>query len=63
VAELYDLFDIDAHSLGYLTKLKQSGTVEVFIVEFEQLSFRTEGISDTFFKECFISGLKEEIHA
>jgi hypothetical protein len=54
-------FDTDTHSLGRLTKLKQSGTVEEFIAAFEQLSFRTEGMSDTFFQECFISGLKDEI--
>jgi hypothetical protein len=47
--------------LGRLTKLKQLGTVEDFIVAFEHLSFRTEGMSDAFFHECFISGLKDEI--
>jgi hypothetical protein len=35
--------------LGHLTKLKQSGTVEDFIASFEQLDFRTEGMSDAFF--------------
>jgi hypothetical protein len=63
VAELYDRFDIDTHSLGHLTKLKQSGTVEAFIAAFEQLAFRTEGMSDSFFLECFISGLKDDIRA
>ena len=63
MAELYDHFDTDTHSLGCLTKLKQSSTVEEFIATFEKLAFRTEGMYDTFFKECFISGLKEEIQA
>jgi hypothetical protein len=61
VAELYDRFDSDTHHLGRLTKLKQSGTVEDFIATFEHLDFRTEGMSDAFFRECFISGLKDEI--
>jgi hypothetical protein len=61
VAELYDCFDTETHSLGRLTKLKQSGTVEEFIDAFEQLAFRTKGISDTFFRECFIIGLKDDI--
>jgi hypothetical protein len=63
VAELYDCFDFDTHHLGCLTKLKQSGTVEDFIVTFEHLAFKTEGMSDDFFRECFISGLKNEICA
>jgi hypothetical protein len=63
VAEIYDHFDSDTHHLGHLTKLKQSGIVEDFITTFEHLDFRTEGMSDAFFKECFISGLKDEIHA
>jgi hypothetical protein len=63
VAKLYDHFDIDTHHLGCLTKLKQTGSVEEFIVSFEQLAFRTEGMIDAFFRECFISGLKYEIHA
>jgi hypothetical protein len=46
-----------------LTKLKQSGTVEDYITTFEQLAFHTKGMLDTFFHECFISGLKEDIHA
>jgi hypothetical protein len=46
-----------------LTKLKQSGTVEDFIAAFECLDFRAEGMTDAFFHECFISGLKEEIRA
>jgi hypothetical protein len=49
VVELYDRFDIDTHFLGHLTKLKQVGTMEEFIAAFEQLAFRTKGMSDTFF--------------
>jgi hypothetical protein len=46
-----------------LKKLKQSRTLEDFIATFEQLAFRTEDMPDVFFQECFISGLKDEIHA
>jgi hypothetical protein len=63
VAELYDRFDSDTHHLGRLTKLKQSGIVEEFIAAFEHLDFRMEGMSDSFFRECFINVLKDEIHA
>jgi hypothetical protein len=63
VAELYECFDTDTNHLGCLTKLKQSGTMEYFIATFECLDFRTEGMSDAFFRECFISGLKDEIQA
>jgi hypothetical protein len=63
VTELYECFDTDTNHLGRLTKLKQSGTVEDFIAAFEHLDFRTEGMIDAFFQECFISGLKEEIWA
>jgi hypothetical protein len=63
VAELYECFDTDTNHLGCLTKLKQLGTVEDFIATFECLDFRTEGMSDAFFRECFISGLKDEIRA
>ena len=61
VAELYEHFDTNTNHLGPLTKLKQSGTVEDFIVAFEHLAFQTEGMSDAFFQECFINGLKDEI--
>ena len=46
-----------------MTKLKQFGIVEDFIVSFERLAFRTESMSDAFFRECLISGLKDEICA
>jgi hypothetical protein len=63
VTELYERFDMDTNHLGYLTKLKQFGTVENFIASFERLDFRIEGMTDAFFRECLISGLKEEIRA
>jgi hypothetical protein len=63
VAELYERFDTDTNHLGHLTKLKQSGTVEDFIVAFQRPTFRIEGMSDAFFRECFISGLKDELRA
>jgi hypothetical protein len=61
VAEIYERFDTDTNHLGRLKKLKQSGTLEDFIAAFERLAFRTEGMTDAFFRECFISGLNEEI--
>jgi hypothetical protein len=63
VTELYECFDTDTNHLGRLTKLKQSGTVEDFIAAFEHLAFRIESMTDAFFRECFISGLKDEIWA
>jgi hypothetical protein len=63
VTELYERFDTDTNHLGCLTKLKQSGTIEDFIAAIERLAFRIEGMADAFFRECFISGLKEEIRA
>jgi hypothetical protein len=49
--------------LDRLTKLKQLGTVEDYISAFEQLDFQIEGMSDTFFRECFIIVLKDNIQA
>jgi hypothetical protein len=63
VAKIYEHFDTDTHYLGHLTKLKQSGIVEDFISSFEHLDFQTKGMLDDFFRECFISGLKDEICA
>jgi hypothetical protein len=59
--ELYEHFDMNTHHLGHMTKLKQSRTVEYFIVSFENLSFRREGMTNYFFWECFICDLKDEI--
>jgi hypothetical protein len=61
VADLYECFDIDTNHLGCLTKLKQSDIVEDFIAFFERPGFRTEGMSNDFFLEWFIGGLKDEI--
>jgi hypothetical protein len=63
VADLYECFNTKTNHLGRLTKLKQSGTIEDFIAAFERLVFRTEGMTDAFFRKCFISGLKDEIWA
>jgi hypothetical protein len=63
VVEIYERFDIDTNHLGCLTKLKQYGTMEDFIAAFEQLEFRTEGMSNAVFRECFITGLKDDIRA
>jgi hypothetical protein len=48
VAEIYERFDTDTNHLGRLEKLKQSETVEEFIVSFEHLDFWTEGMFDAF---------------
>jgi hypothetical protein len=59
----YECFDTDIHHLGRLTKLKQFGTMEDFIVSFNHLAFSTKGMPYDFFGECFISGLEDAIHA
>ena len=61
MAELYERFDTDINHLGHLKKLKQLRIVEEFISIFECLDFRTKGMFDAFFRECFINGLKDEI--
>jgi hypothetical protein len=63
VTKLYERFDTDTNHLGRLTKLKQLGIVEDFITAFEHMAFQTEGMTDAFIRECFISGLKEDIWA
>jgi hypothetical protein len=63
VADLYERFDTDTNHLGHLTNMKQLGTLEDFIVSFEHLAFRTEGMPVAFFRECFINGFKDEIWA
>jgi hypothetical protein len=60
VDELYERFDTDTHHLGHLTKLKKSSIVEEFIIAFENLAFRTKGMSDPFFGKCFVNVLKDE---
>jgi len=51
------------HYFGRFTKIQQFGTIEEYIYAFEQLDFHTKCMTYTFFKKCFISGLKEEIHS
>lgn len=60
---VYARFDRESHFLGRLTKLKQTGSMTDFITAFEQLAIRTEGLSNEFYLECFISGLKDTIKA
>eukprot|EP00253_Pinus_taeda_P029026 PITA_29026 len=60
---LTDRFDQESSFLGCLTKLRQTGTVDEYITAFEALAFCTRGLSDVFYTECFISGLKEAIKA
>eukprot|EP00253_Pinus_taeda_P017878 PITA_17878 len=60
---LTECFDQESAFLGRLTKLRQTGKVDEYITTFEALAFRTRGLSDVFYMECFISGLKEAIKA
>ena len=60
---LSDRFEHESHFLGHLTKLKQIGTVQEYIKAFEALAFRTGGLVDEFYLDCFISCLKEAIQA
>jgi hypothetical protein len=59
--KLYECFDTNTNHLGRLTKLKQYGIMEDFITSFERLDFHIEGMSNAFFQEFFISGLKDDI--
>eukprot|EP00253_Pinus_taeda_P019281 PITA_19281 len=60
---LRDRFEQEDSYLGRLTKLRQNGKVEEYINAFEGLAFRTRGLTDEFYTEFFISGLKEAIKA
>jgi hypothetical protein len=56
-------FDKESHYLEHVTKVKKTRSDAYFITSLEQLAIRTEGLSDEFYLQCFISGLKEEICA
>jgi len=56
-------FEQEDSFLGRLTKLRQTGTVEEYITTFEALAFRIKGLTDEYYMECFIFGLKEAIKA
>ena len=45
---------------GALTKLHQTTIFKEYQNQFEKLANHIEGLDDTFFKSCFINGLKEE---
>jgi len=60
---LYTQFECDTRHLGHLKKLYQTNTIMDHITTFERLEIHTEVLSNSFFKECFISGLKEVIRA
>jgi hypothetical protein len=49
--------------VGRITKLHQTGSDKDFIMAFEHLAIKTEGLSYSFYLECFIGGLKEVIQA
>jgi hypothetical protein len=51
----------DTHHLARLIKLKHFGAMEDFVTTFEHFDFRMDGMSNSFFKELFINGLKDEI--
>jgi hypothetical protein len=59
--DLCACFDRESHCLGWLTKIRQTGTVKEFITTFEQLAIHTKGLVDPFYTECFISGIKKDI--
>jgi hypothetical protein len=63
VAEIYSFFDFNTNHLGCLNKLKKYGIVEDFITTFDHLYFIMEGTSDAFFRELFISDMKDKICA
>jgi len=60
---LRDHFEQEDSFLGRLTKLRQTGIVDEYIIAFEALAFRVRGLTDAFYMKCFISGLKEAIKA
>lgn len=61
VKALYDSFDYESHFLGRLIKLRQIDLVEEFIAIIEELVICTKGLTNSFYIECFIIKLKEEI--
>ena len=44
-----------------LTRLKQTTNVMVYKGQFEALSYRIKGLSDSHKLSCFLSGLKDEV--
>jgi hypothetical protein len=44
-----------------LISIKQTSTVELYKTQFEMLSNRVKGLSDSHRLNCFLGGLKEEI--
>ena len=49
--------------LGALTNLRQTGTVREDQTEFEKLVNHTKGLSDAFYRSCFISGIKDIVRS
>ena len=47
--------------MGRLTKLCQIGTIQEYIVAFEQLAICTKHLAEEFYIECLISGIKDPI--
>lgn len=45
---------------GALFKLQQTGTVSVYLTDFERLANRTMGITPSSLLSCFVSGLISE---
>lgn len=46
---------------GFLTKLRQSTTIQEYQEQFKGLANRTKGLSESFMVSCFVAELKEEV--
>ncbi|KAL5715262.1 hypothetical protein ACHQM5_017103 [Ranunculus cassubicifolius] len=57
--------DVYDNVVGEFSKLVQTGTVEEYHSQFEELQslvlINNKGFSESYFVDCFVSGLKEEI--
>jgi hypothetical protein len=49
--------------IGQLTKLRQVNDVKEYQEQFEALMARARGLTEEFFVECFISGLKDVVRS
>ena len=66
IARVLSGCDVNSCNVSYviyfpINKIVCLKTLRPLIVAFEHLAFRTEGMTDALFRECFISGLKDEI--
>jgi hypothetical protein len=63
VKAMFSRFIRDTNILGQLTKLHQTSIVEDYIDGFECWVVQIENLTNEYFKQCFINGLKEEFIA